>query len=533
MLDPFAHSPLISPVHPSHPSAPTGSCAREEAGSAPTQQTGRPSSSKAECACPPTPAAAEASGSWGTVEGRGSGAKKGVWRLRGRGSMEVGEEGSMPRKQRQRRAAAAGEQWRGEEGVDQRKLCGGRSRGGESRSGAEEGSGGGEQGRGEDVGRRGGGEQRMASRGRSVEVSGAHLAFLAVPSTIWSHTKGPHLNAGFTWSEEGEGAARAHQEASLCIIPPFHSLQHGGQRGDDTAAGTDGGEVLFHRCSEADSCREEGEGAARGSKRRLFNPPLPFPSAWRAARRRHGGRHGRRSTRVERRARGQRGGAARGVSLIPPFHSLQHGGQRGDDTAGGTDGGRLVGRGGRGGSALAARGVSLIPPFLPFRSTRGARRARGQRAGSKRRLSNPPLPFPSGRLVGRGGRGGNALAARGVSLIPPFHSLQVDSSTRGARRARGQRAGSKRRLSNPPLQFPSGRLVGRGGRGGNALAARGVSLIPPFLPFSMAGSAEGDTAGGTAGGTDGGSKTQDRLRLRHRCCAAGVADGVGTDASRA
>ncbi|CAI5508783.1 unnamed protein product [Closterium sp. Naga37s-1] len=82
------------------------------------------------------------------------------------------------------------------------------------------------------------------------------------------------------------GAARG-----FYLIPPFHSLQHGGQRGDDTAGGTDGGEVLIYRFSKVDSWGEEGEGAVRCSKRLLSNPPLPFPLAWRAARRRHGGRH--------------------------------------------------------------------------------------------------------------------------------------------------------------------------------------------------------------------------------------------------
>ncbi|CAI5531479.1 unnamed protein product [Closterium sp. Naga37s-1] len=112
-----------------------------------------------------------------------------------------------------------------------------------------------------------------------------------------------------SWGEEGEGAARGgQQEASLCIIPPFHSLQHGGQRGNDTAGSTDGGEVLLHRCSErgdvtaggtdgVDSWGEEGEGAARGGQQEAS------------------------------------------LCIIPPFHSLQHGGQRGDDTAAGTDGG--------------------------------------------------------------------------------------------------------------------------------------------------------------------------------------------------
>ncbi|CAI7728428.1 unnamed protein product, partial [Closterium sp. NIES-54] len=52
------------------------------------------------------------------VEGQRRGALE--W---SRGSMEVGEEGSMQLKQRQRRAAS-GEQWRRAEGVDQRKLCG-------------------------------------------------------------------------------------------------------------------------------------------------------------------------------------------------------------------------------------------------------------------------------------------------------------------------------------------------------------------------------------------------------------------------
>ncbi|CAI5495571.1 unnamed protein product [Closterium sp. Naga37s-1] len=92
-------------------------------------------------------------------------------------------------------------------------------------------------------------------------------------------------------STRGARRARGQRGAArgVSLIPPFHSLQHGGQRGDDTAGGTDGGEVLIHRFNEVDSWGEEGEGAERGSKRRLSNPPLPFPLAWRAARRRHGG----------------------------------------------------------------------------------------------------------------------------------------------------------------------------------------------------------------------------------------------------
>ncbi|CAI5956046.1 unnamed protein product [Closterium sp. NIES-64] len=85
----------------------------------------------------------------------------------------------------------------------------------------------------------------------------------------------------------GKAARRARGQRGAArgvyLTFPFHSLQHGGQSGDDTAGGTDGGEV--------DSWGEEGEGAVRGSKRLLSNPPLPFPLAWRAARRRHGGRH--------------------------------------------------------------------------------------------------------------------------------------------------------------------------------------------------------------------------------------------------
>ncbi|CAI5530399.1 unnamed protein product [Closterium sp. Naga37s-1] len=113
-------------------------------------------------------------------------------------------------------------------------------------------------------------------------ATGLHLTAAAgVPvSACW-----PQVDS---WGEEGEGAARGgQQEASLCIIPPFHSLQHGGQRGDDTAAGTDG----------VDSWGEEGEGAARGGQQEAS------------------------------------------LCIIPPFHSLQHGGQRGDVTAAGTDGG--------------------------------------------------------------------------------------------------------------------------------------------------------------------------------------------------
>ncbi|CAI5530400.1 unnamed protein product [Closterium sp. Naga37s-1] len=49
------------------------------------------SSSKAECACPPTPVAAEASGSWGAVEGGGSGAEEGVEGQRKYGSGGGGE----------------------------------------------------------------------------------------------------------------------------------------------------------------------------------------------------------------------------------------------------------------------------------------------------------------------------------------------------------------------------------------------------------------------------------------------------------
>ncbi|CAI5495564.1 unnamed protein product [Closterium sp. Naga37s-1] len=185
---------------------------------------------------------------------------------------------------------------------------------------------------------------------------------------------------GFTWGEEGDGAARAHQVASLWLTPPFHSLQYGGQRGDDTAGGTDGGEVLLHRCSGIYSWDEEGDGAARAHQE---------ASLW----------------------------------LTPPFHSLQHGGQRGDDVAGGTDGGEVL--------LHRCSGV-----YSWGEEGDGAARAHQEAS---------------------------------LWLTPPFHSLQ------------------------------------HGGQRGDD----------------------------TAGGTGGGSKTEDRLRLRHRCCAAGVADGVGTDASRA
>ncbi|CAI6003430.1 unnamed protein product [Closterium sp. NIES-65] len=113
-----------------------------------------------------------------------------------------------------------------------------------------------------------------------------------------------HALAGKFRLRGGRGASAGQQEAStrgargqrgaargFYLIPHFQSLQHGGQRGDDTAGGTDGGEVLIYRFSKVDSWGEEGEGAVRGSKRLLSNPPLPFPLAWRAARRRHGGRH--------------------------------------------------------------------------------------------------------------------------------------------------------------------------------------------------------------------------------------------------
>ncbi|CAI5495553.1 unnamed protein product [Closterium sp. Naga37s-1] len=171
------------------------------------------------------------------------------------------------------------------------------------------------------------------------------------------------FSQGFTWGEEGDGAARAHQEASLWLTPPFPSLQHGGQRGDDTAGGTGGGEVLLHRCSGIYSWGEEGEGAARAHQEASPWLTPPFHSL------QHGGQRGddtaggtgggevllHRCSGIY--SWGEEGeGAARAHQeaspwLTPPFHSLQHGGQRGDDTAGGTGGGRLVGRGGRGGSA--------------------------------------------------------------------------------------------------------------------------------------------------------------------------------------
>ncbi|CAI5530402.1 unnamed protein product [Closterium sp. Naga37s-1] len=203
------------------------------------------------------------------------------------------------------------------------------------------------------------------------------------------------------------GSARGAARGVPMHNPPFHSLQHGGQRGDDTAAGTDGGDVLLHRCSKVS----------------FF--PCPFPHCFLSA------------FRITFDSWGEEGeGAARGgqqeasLCIIPPFHSLQHGGQRGDDTAAGTDGGDVL----------------------------------------LHRCSKVSF-FPCPRLVRRGGRGGSARgAARGVPMHnPPFHSLQ------------------------------------HGGQRGED----------------------------TAAGTDGGSKTEDRPRLRHRCCAAGVADGVGSDAARA
>ncbi|CAI5528993.1 unnamed protein product [Closterium sp. Naga37s-1] len=66
-----------------------------------------------------------------------------------------------------------------------------------------------------------------ARRARGQRGGAARGAYLLNPRL-------PSLQVD-SWGEEGEGAARAHQEASLCLTPPFHSLQHGGQRGDDTA----------------------------------------------------------------------------------------------------------------------------------------------------------------------------------------------------------------------------------------------------------------------------------------------------------
>ncbi|CAI5508780.1 unnamed protein product [Closterium sp. Naga37s-1] len=155
------------------------------------------------------------------------------------------------------------------------------------------------------VGRGGRGGSARASRGVPLVTPPPSIPFSMAGSM--ETTRRAARTEVYSWGEEGDGAARAHQEASLWLTPPFHSLQHGGQRGDDTAGGTDGGEVLIHRFSKVYSWGEEGDGAARAHQE---------ASLW----------------------------------LTPPFHSLKHGG-RGDDTAGGTDGGRLMGRGGRGGSA--------------------------------------------------------------------------------------------------------------------------------------------------------------------------------------
>ncbi|CAI5485514.1 unnamed protein product [Closterium sp. Naga37s-1] len=152
----------------------------------------------------------------------------------------------------------------------------------------------------------------------------------------------------YSWDEEGDGAARAHQEASLWLTPPFHSLQHGGQRVYDAPGGTDGGEVLLHRCYGIYSWDEEGDGAARAHQEASLWLTPPFHSL------QHGGQRGDDTAGgtdggevLLHRCYGEGDGAARAhqeasLWLTPPFHSLQHGGQRGDDTAGGTDGGEVL-----------------------------------------------------------------------------------------------------------------------------------------------------------------------------------------------
>ncbi|CAI5533938.1 unnamed protein product [Closterium sp. Naga37s-1] len=266
----------------------------------------------------------------------------------------------------------------------------------------------------------------------------------------------------YSWGEEGDGAARAHQEASLWLTPPFHSLQHGGQRGDDTAGGTDGGEVLLHRCSGVYSWGEEGDGAARAHQE---------ASLW----------------------------------LTPPFHSLQHGGQRGDDTAGGTDGGEVLlhrcsgvyswGEEGDG-AARAHQEASLwlTPPFhsLQHGGQRGDDTAGGTDGGEV-------LLHRCSGVYSWGEEGDGAARAHqeaSLWLTPPFHSLQ-HGGQRGDDTAGGTDGGEV-------LLHRCSGVYSWGEEGDGAARAHqeaSLWLTPPFHSLQHGGQRGDDTAGGTADGT--------------------------------
>ncbi|CAI6009111.1 unnamed protein product [Closterium sp. NIES-65] len=212
-------------------------------------------------------------------------------------------------------------------------------------------------------------------RRRCDESSFSHVCWL-LPLRPWVRA--------FTWGEEGEGAARRGSKRTSLLNPRLPSLQ-----------GLTWG--------------EEGEGAARAHQGASLwlTPPLPFPSAWRAAWRQHGGRWG---------------------------------------------------------SARASRGVPLVNP-------------------------PPSIPF----------------SMAGVETTRRAARTEVDS---WGEEGEGAARGSKRLLSNLPLPFPSAwRVARRSTRGAAQRAAQGQSWQGP--------------------------RPEDRPRLRHRFCAAGVADGIGSDAARA
>ncbi|CAI5468388.1 unnamed protein product [Closterium sp. Yama58-4] len=360
-----------------------------------------------------------------------------------------------------------------------------------------------------------------------------------------------HVGRGGRW-----GSARASRGIPLVNPPPFHSLQHGGQRGDDTAGGTDGGEVLLYRCSGVSLSSlvrfhlafflfyalhvfvvhvsldpflpfvslppipfhslqvylwdEEGEGAARAHQEAslcLTPPSIPFSMSGSVETTRRAARMEVRccyisaagSTRGTRRVRGS-ARASRGVPLLnPPFHSLQHVRQRGDYTAGGTDGGEVL--------LYRCSGVSLsslvrfhlafflfyalhvfvvhvsLDPFLPF-------------------VSLPPIPFHSLQVYLWDEEGEGAARAHqeaSLCLTPPSIPFSMSGSVETTRRA-------------ARMEVRCCYIAAAGTR-----ASRGVPLLnPPFHSLQHGGQRGDDTAGGTDGGEV----------LLHRCSGVSLSSLV-------
>ncbi|CAI5528833.1 unnamed protein product [Closterium sp. Naga37s-1] len=139
-----------------------------------------------------------------------------------------------------------------------------------------------------------------------------------------------------------------------------------------------------------------------------------------------------------------------------------------------------------------------------------------------------PLPFPSVRAF-MWSEEGEGAAQRG-SAVGETAGATAGGSDGGGRCSRGaaQRAtrtevdGQQWKWGGRPGDTDRGTML-MDNNGSGAAGRHGRRLM--------------DNTGSGAAGRHGRSwqvsKTEDRLRLQHRCCAAEVGDGVGTDASHA